>query len=287
MFIGEYAKFGGEFFVCFDSKADGHRSSQARGNGVVEYRNSERRHYVIDLASDAEYITINMKEFWFPIFLFLAGVIAGFVGLAATANGRRVLYSFSVLLCAAAILSYIWGDPVTGPFANLIKETPKEFVFQAGVTCHFPVRQLAEGIDFSNCLDIRPINPVEVWVSKTWWSGTRIRLTLKEPDGKPYFIFKDGRVVLRKPHTGDFNHDDHAIEFVTENRVPYFQLVIANDLSRIYVNAVIPGATTALILRGESMFNVDLRDVPKYNLYRIFKYPSDIHEGERNPDAEI
>jgi hypothetical protein len=228
-----------------------------------------------------------MREFWFPIFLCVAGIVAGFVGLALTANGRRVLYSLSAVLFFLAVLSYIWGDPVTGPFANLIRETPKEFVFQGGAECHYPVRQLASGIDFSSCIKIDPGKPIEVWVSKTWWSGTRIRVTLKFADGTPIFNYRDGEILYRDVQVGDLNHDDQALELVTEKGIPFFQLIVAKDLSRIYVNSLVRMGDQGLILRDKSSFLVPLAEAGNYPLYRIFKYPSDIHERERNPDSKI
>ena len=86
-----------------------------------------------------------LKDFWFPFLLFLAGIPLAVFGSYMEGNGRRVMFTLTAVMAFAAILSFIWGDPVRGPFANQVHpRAPENFKFQAGVTCTFPIKQLGD-----------------------------------------------------------------------------------------------------------------------------------------------
>lgn len=227
--------------------------------------------------------TTVLKDFWFPFLLFLAGIPLVFVGLSMSGNGRRVCWTISALLVFLAVLSFIWGDPVRGPFAYLTNpKNPEEFAFQAGITCHFPVKRLKDGISFSNCMGL-PGPPIQLWLKKTWWSGLDVRMTIMGPNENVVLQYADAKV---KSLDSDFdlNHDDYAIEVVNERRAPLFQLLMDEDYAEVYVNAILyqeNGMVFVLKDRSFQRMTVQEANKPENKLDRIFKYPSYAHHGER------
>jgi len=228
-----------------------------------------------------------LKEFWFPFLLFLAGIPLVFVGLHMSGNGRRACFTISAFLVFVAIVSYIWGDPVRGPFAYLTNpKNPEKFVFHAGVTCGYPVKRLKDGIDFTNCIKFGTgIQPIQLWVKKTWWSDLRIKMTLLGPGQKPILRYENGEISYIDPGF-DLNHDEYALELVGSSNAPVFQLVIAEDYSAIYANAIISQNvqnTGVWVLKDNRLQGMPIQEAnkPENRLDRIFKYPSYAHRGER------
>lgn len=80
------------------------------------------------------------------------------------------------------------------------------------------------------------------------------------------------------------NYDDYAFEVVGPSKSPMIQLVIAKDYSMVYLNARLTGDKQTLILKHAelSILGPEAAKNPRYNLDRIFKYPSYMHEGERD-----
>jgi hypothetical protein len=229
-----------------------------------------------------------LREFWFPILLAIVGILPLFVAGSATGNGRRAMLTLAALFFFAAILSFIWGDAVRGPFANMLRpHDAREFTLRAGVNCVYPVSRLSEGIDFSHCASFGPPGrePFEVWIRKTWWSGLVVRVRLKDDQGNVVFVFDNQKLQYSPNSSYDANNDEYAFESVDSTRSPQFQIVIAKDFSTIYINARIPRNKNALLIMKEDRvdFWVPLPEAnkPQYKLDRIFKYPSYVHQGER------
>jgi hypothetical protein len=225
-----------------------------------------------------------LKDFWFPFLLFLSGTAIGFLGLNMTGNARRVVLSFAALLAFLAVLSFIWGDPVRGPFALMVhSDTPDTFRFQAGaVACGYPLKSLADGLDFSHCMGI-PGKPIQLWVRKTWWSGLQIRLTLMGTGNQPLLIY-DGKQIKHMDANFDLNHDDYALELVSPSRAPLFQLIISEDYNIVYVSALISvEPNTVIVIKEGVLANLAIAEAmkPQYKLDRLFKYPSYTHQGMR------
>lgn len=108
-----------------------------------------------------------LRDFWFQFLLAASGICTGLAGLYFQENSRRVLLSLTVLLIAAAALSYIWGDPVRGPFAKLVHPGSRDtFWLHAGIATGFPVRQLKDGVDFSKVINL-PGKPIELKIRRT------------------------------------------------------------------------------------------------------------------------
>jgi hypothetical protein len=225
----------------------------------------------------------TLREFWFPFLLAIVGVFPLFFAGSATGNGRRLMLTFTVIFMSLAVLSYIWGDPVRGPFANVVHpHDAKNFLFTVGaISCGFPVSQLKDGIDFSRCAAI-PGQPISIWVKNTWWSGLYVKLMINGPDGKPVLIF-DNKALQYGSGDFDVNYDDYAFEMVTSTREPQFQFVIAKDYGRVYLNTRLFADKEALILKAGLSASIPIGEAnqPQYKLDRIFKYPSYLHQGDR------
>jgi hypothetical protein len=199
------------------------------------------------------------------------------VGIALRACAEML----TALCVFIAIVSYLFGDAVRGPFANLTH--PREtFEFVAGVTCVYPLTQLKNGVDFSPCISMTG-QPIELWVQKTWWSGLHVKLTLKDLNGVPVVVFENQKLQLFRSGV-DVNYDDYAFELVGPTQSPEFQLVVTKDYDKIYLNARINTGTGMLVLRDRSMRGMSLQDAskPENHFDRLFKYPSSIHQGERD-----
>src|SRR5260370_27040029 len=198
-------------------------------------------------------------------------------------NGRRVMLTLAIILFFAGALSYIWGDPVRGPFANLAHpKAPENFTFQAGVACTYPLRRLSEGLDFSHCMKGLPI---QLWVQRTWWSGLKVKLTLMG-EGNHAILVYEGKEVKYLDAGFDLNHDDYALELVSKTRAPIFQLVVAEDYSTIYMNATISQNaqnTRFWVLKDRRMEGISQQEAnkPENRLDRIFKYPPYAHSELR------
>lgn len=63
----------------------------------------------------------TLRDFWFPILLALFGLAGGFLADQSEGNGRRFWLSVMGVLLLVSWFSYIWGDPVRGPFAYLTR----------------------------------------------------------------------------------------------------------------------------------------------------------------------
>lgn len=228
----------------------------------------------------------SLREFWFPLLLTVASLLPAAIGASMTDNGRRVMWSISAALVFAGVLSFIWGDPVRGPFAHLVRKLPDDFVFDAGMECHYPIKNLAEGIDLSSCIRFgQEEQPIQLWVKKTWWSGLKAKVTvLKSPD-QPALILDNMEIKYLEPG-GDLNSDEYAIEMVTPRRVPIFQLILSKDYKVIYLNAVLEDrAGNFTVFKDRSFLYAAPEEVarrPENRLDRIFKYPSYLYPGERD-----
>lgn len=105
-----------------------------------------------------------LREFWFQIFLALAGVAMGIVAGLSMAHKEKG----GQQLLGAAILSYIWGDPVRGPFYGLRHlQASDKFYFHAGGKIEFPLSELSSGIDFSRIIHIGNNMPINLKVRRT------------------------------------------------------------------------------------------------------------------------
>lgn len=221
-----------------------------------------------------------LRDFWFPFLLALAGIVAGLAGLAFEHYSRRVVFSIAVLLCALAVLSFIWGDPVRGPFAYLVKpRSSEQFSLQAGARVSFPVRELKEGIDFSRAIRL-PGQPIVVWIRRTWWSGWQYRVVLKGAGGQPVVRFTNRSVDLLPPGW-DLNADENAMEVVDQDRLPRFQLVQDGDCN-VYINTVLSGPEQSIVFKDNRLefkptAQLTAADFPD----RLFRYPSYAHRGGR------
>jgi hypothetical protein len=226
-----------------------------------------------------------LKEFWFPFGLFLAALIPAFIGNQMGGNGRRIWFTITALVAFGSVLSFIWGDPVRGPFAYLTHpKNPEEFTFQAGISCHFPVKRLKDGIDFSRCMMFAPgSQPIHLWVKKTWWSDPEITLTLLGADQNPVLQVVDGNVQFIASGF-DINHDDYALEFVGPSHAPLFQLIIEEDYGTIYINAIMDRNNGVTLLKDRKLALLNAQDAvkPENKLERLFKYPSYSHKGMRD-----
>jgi hypothetical protein len=196
---------------------------------------------------------------------------------------RAYVETLTALCVFIAIVSYFFGDAVRGPFANLTHPRDREtFEFVAGGTCLYPFAQFKDGIDFSDCIRT-PGQPIELWAQKKWWSGLRVKLTLKGPNGVPFAVFENQKLRLFGSSL-DVNYDAYAFELVGPTLSPEFQLVVSKDYDKIYLNARINTGTGMLVIRGTSMRAMSFQDAskPESHFDRLFKYPSSLHHGERD-----
>jgi hypothetical protein len=224
----------------------------------------------------------SFRDFWVPFLFVIVGLIPALFAGSATGNARKAMLTWTAFFLFLAVLFYIWGDPVRGPFASLRRpHDATTFALRAGMACTFPVSELKDGIDLSRCIAIEG-RPIELWIRKTWWSGLYVKLTLKGADDKPVLVF-DNKSKLYVAEGLDLNYDDYAFEVVDDKKSPAFQLVITEDYSSIYVNARFISEKEALLLKdgGLKMREASQMNQPEMKLERIFKYPSYIHQGER------
>jgi hypothetical protein len=227
-----------------------------------------------------------LRDFWFPFLLFAAGIPFVFVGLSMTDNGRRACFTASAFLIFLAVLSFIWGDPVRGPFAKLTHPSDvKQFAVVFGSNAEsYSLSDLKDGVDFYG-VKFGDVRPIDLWIKKTWWSGLYVKVTLRGLDGSPILVF-DNQKIQFGASDSEANYDDYAFELVDSGRAPIFQIVISKDYSLIHVSARIiqEDRNAALILNGGGLAVISAVEArkPQYNLDRIFKYPSYLHQGERD-----
>lgn len=112
-----------------------------------------------------------------------------------------------------------------------------------------------------------------------------MKVTIMGDGGKPILVFDNQKLQYNPASNFDVNYDDYAFEIVDDTRSPEFQLVIAKDYSTIYVNARLYYSDNAVTVMKDDgiFFRISLPEAnkPKYKLDRVFKYPSYIHQGER------
>lgn len=221
-----------------------------------------------------------LRDFWFQIFLFVASIMFGFVANYSEGNIRRIYLSLAVIFSALACLSYIWGDPVRGPFAGLTHpNAPNEFRFHAGATAKFPIKELSRGIDFSRIINM-PNNPINLKVSRTWWSGWRFDIKLKTMEGYIEINNKKHQII-GLPTGFDYNSDDYAVEIVDSEQKPVFQLIQDLDYD-IYLNAVFGSQDRFIMMNGNLLaLSVPKSKVESNRSRAIFKYPAYMNRGKR------
>lgn len=221
-----------------------------------------------------------LRDFWFPILLFVAGCFVSLTSLYAGGNPRRVILSVAACLGFLGVLSYIWGDPVQGPFARLLRPSaPETFHLHAGVTVGFPVQQLKDGINFSRAVSI-PGQPIELWLRRTWWSGWQYRVVAKGPGGQPVISFTHESVMVIPPGW-DVNSDGHAVEVVDGNRLPRLQVVQDGEYN-VYVNTVLVGPLQSMVFKDDRLEMKPTNALtPQDFPATLFRYPSYANRGRR------
>lgn len=223
-----------------------------------------------------------LKEFLFPVLLTLAGTMPGIAAGYADGITRKWLWTVTLVFWFAAGLSYIWGDPVRGPFYGLLQQkASEEFSLHAGINAKFPIRQLSAGIDFSRVvdMDMGGINPIKLKVSRTWWAGWKYDVRVEVLPGKHITLTNDA--ITGIPIGWDFNGDEDAVEIVNAHEEPVFQLIQSSDYD-IYVNAFLKGKQDFTIMNGARLlFRVDEVTAMEHRLRPIFRYPRYINRGIR------
>jgi len=221
-----------------------------------------------------------LRDFWFQFLLFCTGILVSIAGIFVEGNQRRLVFSLAILFTAAALLSYVWGDPVRGPFAKLIHPGSRDtFWLHAGIAAGFPVQQLKDGVDFSRAINL-PGQPIELKIRRTWWSGWEYDLTVKGRLGEKVIALTNKKIEAT-PAGWDSNSDDNAIEIIDEKGLPRLQVIQAGDYD-VYINTVLTGENQALVLKDDRLqfkhpSKLLVTDFPT----RLFRYPSYAHKGRR------
>lgn len=223
-----------------------------------------------------------LREFWFPIFLALAGTVPGIVGSYADGITRKWWWTVTAAMWFLAAVSYIWGDPVRGPFYTLIEpKAPDTFYFHAGINAGFPVKDLSEGIDFGRVISTgQKPPPIELRVSRTWWSGWQYNGLLRvSPQHTIKFTNKS---ISGLPSGWDYNNDEYAMEIINAEHHPIFQLIQSSDQD-IYINSVVDmGDGRAMVLNGERlMMGPRGKVLAELTLQTLFRYPRYANAGKR------
>ena len=192
-----------------------------------------------------------LRDFWFQILLAAAGAVSGLATTYAEDNPRRLAWTIAIILWASAALSYVWGDPVRGPFAKLLHPRSSDtFWLHSGVAVGFPVRQLKDGIDFSRAISL-PGSPIELWIRRTWWSGWSYKVAVKSASGERVIQFSD-KATERIPPGWDMNADEDAVEVVDYNGLPRLQIIQAGDYD-VYLNTVLSGENQAMVFKDNRL----------------------------------
>jgi hypothetical protein len=224
-----------------------------------------------------------LREFWFPLFLTLSGIAAGVVGgFMDSGNGRRVVWTFAAVFMFLGVLSYIWGDPVRGPFAKLLDPKSSDtFSTHMGVTMIWPISNLKEGIDLSRMVRV-PGNPIVGTVSRTWWAGTKYTISIKSTNETVAVQLTNSQIQVLPPGW-DANADDYSVEVIDETGKVRFQLIQATDYD-VYLNLVLGDSQgkRAIVCKGLTLqfkpfASLTDADYPT----RLFKYPSYANRGLR------
>lgn len=222
-----------------------------------------------------------LREFWFPILLTLAGTALGIAGGYSEGIPRKVWLTIAGVIWFVAFLTYLWGDPVRGPFHGLTNPTASDrFNLHAGGTAIFPINELSTGVDFSRAIRFGNSSPISLRVSRTWWSGWEYKISLRL--GPQQTVELTNSKIDGLPPGWDFNNDDKSVEIVLPDGQPIFQLIQSSDYD-VYINAMLdsgPGRYT--ILNGNTLLlNVDETERLQNKLTPIFKYPRYRNRGER------
>src|SRR5512146_2506975 len=194
-----------------------------------------------------------LRDFWFPVLLTLASVAPGIAGMYAEGNARRLWWTVTTCLWFLAVMSYIWGDPVRGPFAKLANPRAGDtFTIHAGGSFILPISDLRKGVNFSRAISM-PGNPIDLFVKRTWWSGWKCNLTANV-DGRAIKLMENNEVGGDLPPGYDLNFDDSAIELITPSGVPGLQIIQDGDYD-IWVNAIIQNRQqgAAMVIKGNSL----------------------------------
>ncbi len=223
-----------------------------------------------------------LKELWFPATLAIVGLIPAGLAMAGDGNARRLWFTAMGLVWLVAWLSYVWGDPVRGPFFKMTHPASSDtFAIYAGGKANFPVKQLSSGIDLTHAIRI-PGEPIHLSVQRHWWSGWDCDLSMVFQGEPPVVLMKHNKVSDQLPTGWDANFDDHAIEVIDHEGVPILQVIQDGDYD-IYVNTVTSnGPNGVAILKGSKVGfkrrdSLTPQDLPK----AMFKYPSVGNRGVR------
>lgn len=206
--------------------------------------------------------------------------MASLAGGFAEANQRRVIWTIAFTFWYLAGLSYLWGDPVRGPFAKLIHPRSGEtFWLHAGVAVGFPIRQLKDGVDFSRAISL-PGQPIELWIRRRWLSRWKYKVAVKAATGEKVIQFTESNIE-RIPPGWDVNWDDNAVELVDQNGLPRLQVIQAGDYD-VYLNTVLSAERQAMVFKDNRLqMKPSIALVPDDYPQRIFKYPSYANRGRR------
>jgi hypothetical protein len=187
-----------------------------------------------------------MRDFWFQVFLCLAGVAMGVAATLSDDFFRRIWWSLAILSWTLAGLSWVWGDPVRGPFYGLNHPKAKTFfTLHAGSSSIYPLSQLSDGVDMTGFVFPKGMEPIRLRVQRRWWSGWSYSVALRttasglETEPSDRWIRFTEKGVESLPSGWDLNADDYAVEVVRDDKASHvvFQLIQSSDYD-IYVNAI-------------------------------------------------
>jgi hypothetical protein len=228
----------------------------------------------------------TLRDFWFPVALFLSSICFAAAGMFSANLWRRNMIFLSVILFIVGAAAFIYGDPVRGPFTHLVHPHAKGTVtFHAGIAQTISTKQLSDGYDFSKFITFEGFtDPLQLRVQRTWPFSWRVTLRLVQ-DNTAILDVENNEVRHIDSHL-DMNYDDKALEVMGEGR-PIVQIIASDDYD-IYVNAVIltshsPQPEKVLVLNGTT-FRIDHVENMKDSDFpqRIFKYPAYSRQGERD-----
>ena len=227
---------------------------------------------------------VVLREYWFQVLLAMAGIMVGFVGSNSDAMARKIWLTMGALFFFLATVSYIWGDPVRGPFYGLTSpHASDEFNLHAGMKARFTIRNLSTGIDLGRAIKFGN-NPISLTVKRTWWSGWEYKISLRLEATMPIIEITNSKISNLRSDW-DFNHDETAVEIVDQDGQPRFQVVQSLD-NDVLVNAMLIEGGSFTIMNGERfLYNWDLNSYKdkyeKNKLTPLFKYPSYRNLGRR------